>query len=206
MNSSLSQPPRHRLHEQMLVIRITKEKDTEAFSELYDLYIERMYRFVAFKVSKREEAEDITGDVFLRVWEYLTRSANDEKHIRSFRGLIYQIARNAIIDHYRKQASRQEYPLESMEDVQGQSSMELMTEVDNLLDTQAQMQHLARAIKKMKLEYQEIVFLRYTEGLSTAEIAHILGKKKTAIRVTLHRAMNVLKKIIEEEKKANDQP
>ncbi|HAZ29046.1 MAG TPA: hypothetical protein DCY48_04725 [Candidatus Magasanikbacteria bacterium] len=206
MNSSLSQPPRHRLHEQMLVIRITKEKDTEAFSELYDLYIERMYRFVAFKVSKREEAEDITGDVFLRVWEYLTRSANDEKHIRSFRGLIYQIARNAIIDHYRKQASRQEYPLESMEDVQGQSSMELMTEVDNLLDTQAQMQHLARAIKKMKLEYQEIVFLRYTEGLSTAEIAHILGKKKTAVRVTLHRAMNVLKKIIEEEKKANDQP
>ena len=206
MNSSLSQPPRHRLHEQMLVIRITKEKDTEAFSELYDLYIERMYRFVAFKVSKREEAEDITGDVFLRVWEYLTRSANDEKHIRSFRGLIYQIARNAIIDHYRKQASRQEYPLESMEDVQGQSSMELMTEVDNLLDTQAQMQHLARAIKKMKLEYQEIVFLRYTKGLSTAEIAHILGKKKTAIRVTLHRAMNVLKKIIEEEKKANDQP
>ncbi|OGH77849.1 MAG: hypothetical protein A3G08_01510 [Candidatus Magasanikbacteria bacterium RIFCSPLOWO2_12_FULL_47_9b] len=190
----------------MLVIRITKEKDTEAFSELYDLYIERMYRFVAFKVSKREEAEDITGDVFLRVWEYLTRSANDEKHIRSFRGLIYQIARNAIIDHYRKQASRQEYPLESMEDVQGQSSMELMTEVDNLLDTQAQMQHLARAIKKMKLEYQEIVFLRYTEGLSTAEIAHILGKKKTAVRVTLHRAMNVLKKIIEEEKKANDQP
>ena len=59
------------LHEKLLVYRVRVKKDPEAFGKIYDLYVTRIYRFVFFKVSSNEEAQDITADVFLKAWQYL---------------------------------------------------------------------------------------------------------------------------------------
>ena len=178
------------LKEKLLLYRLQTEHDPDAFAELYDLYIKRIYRFVYFKVSSHEEAEDITADVFLKTWNYFT----EHKEVKSFSGLLYRIARNSIIDLYRaKAAAPTELVGEEMEAELGDGGKwygELNARVEN--------QQLLQSLKKLKQEYQEVVTLRYVDELEIDEIAAITGKGKIAVRVTLHRAINKLKELTEQ--------
>ncbi|MFA6427554.1 MAG: RNA polymerase sigma factor [Candidatus Magasanikbacteria bacterium] len=179
--------------EKLLVYRVQQKKDKDAFAELYDLYIEKIYRFIYVKVSHKEQAEDLTSEVFLKTWNYLVGSASEKSDlsIKSFSGLIYKIARNSVVDFYRKNSSRAEYGLEAAEEIFVESR-EFET-----VQAKTEMEQMLRVLKKMKREYQEIVMLRYIEELSVKEIAEILGKNVIAVRVTLHRALQVLKKLME---------
>jgi len=177
-----------KIQEKRLLYRVLNKKDPEAYANLYDLYVEKIYRFVLFKVSSREEAEDITSDIFLKVWKYLIQK--EGKDIESISGLLYRTARNAIIDHYRQRAKKQTCSIEGVEDTlsdneQGRKVIELRQDADALL----------LAVRLLKQEYQEVILLRYIDEMSIAEIAAILGKKRTNIRVTLHRATKKLQEI-----------
>jgi len=183
--------------EKLLVLQVQRDASQDAYGELYDLYIERIYRFIAIKVSERHTAEDLTSDVFLKTWNYLTQdSKGREEAIKSFSGLIYRIARTTLVDFYRSKAKNQELPLETIEDMGDSSRV-----IENIHISQ-EAQAILSMVKNLKREYQEVILLKYIEELSTAEIAEILGKKKTNVRVTLHRAMNMLKSMLDIDKKA----
>src|SRR3989344_4534103 len=91
--------------------------DTDAFGYFYDAYVARVYRFVYFKTSDKEVAQDITHDVFLEVWEYLV----ERKSIDNIQAYVYLVARNKVIDHYR---SRGKQPSLLNEDTVGLSADE----------------------------------------------------------------------------------
>ena len=93
-----------KISEKILLYKVQTKKDPEAYAKLYDLYVKRIYRFVFFKVSSEVEAEDITSDVFLKAWNYL----NANKEVKSFSGLLYRMARNAVIDLYRAKSNSTE--------------------------------------------------------------------------------------------------
>src|SRR3989344_2015279 len=95
---------RNTIAEKLLLLKLRTTEDPEAFAKLYDIYAKRIYSFVFFKVSNREEAEDITSEVFLKAWRYI----NEKKSIESFSGLLYKLARNCIIDLYRSKATHKE--------------------------------------------------------------------------------------------------
>jgi len=180
---------RQKIREKILLLKIRIKKDPVAFGELYDLYVEKIYRFVFFKINNREEPEDITSEVFLKVWNYLIE--NREKEIESFTGLIYRIARNLIIDFYRQRARKQECSLDSvvlLVDDGNYAKVEIDQEVEKIM----------LVIKRMKQEYQEVILLRFVEDLSTSEISTILDKSKTNVRVILHRATKKLQELLEE--------
>src|SRR5579862_2288407 len=80
------------------VIKSAVTGNSSAFGELYDHYQPMIYRFVAVKVSRREEAEDITHQVFLSAWINIK---NYKHRGHPFSSWLYQIARNQVIDHYR---------------------------------------------------------------------------------------------------------
>ena len=173
------------LKERKLLFLVRTRKDKQAFGELYDLYVEKIYRFVYFKINNKEEAEDLTSEVFLKTWNYLIEYA--EKEIDSFSGLIYRISRNAIVDFYRKKARHNECNIDTFEDtLVGKSDVQ---GIEDGYDVEK----LMIIIKKMKQEYQEVILLKHVEELSVAEIAQILDKTRTGVRVTLHRAMKKLK-------------
>ena len=178
--------------EKLLVHKVQENKDNEAFGELYDLYIEKIYRFVFIKLSNKEEAEDITSDVFLKTWNYLIADKK-QFEIKSFSGLIYRIARNTLVDFFRHKSVRREYGIETLEDI-GEDS-----ELIEKIDVKHEVDNIMHVLKKMKREYQEIILLRYIEELSIAEIAEILEKRKTNVRVTLHRALKILKELLSKE-------
>lgn len=175
--------------EKFLLYQVQAQKSPDAFGELYDRYINKIYRFIYLKLSDKEEAEDTTSDVFLKAWNYLI----DPTHptIQSFSGLMYKMARNAVIDVYRKRANRQEFSLNIAEEI---------PDIDDGLGViHARHEHelILKKLKTLKNEYQEVIVLRYIDDLSIMEIAEILGKKQTAVRVTIHRALGILKKMLD---------
>lgn len=176
-------------NEKILLFRLQTKQDPEAFTELYDLYVKRIYRFVFFKVSGHEEAEDIVSDVFLKTWNYII--TNRDKEVSSFSGLLYRIARNAIIDHYRSRSVRPDVHLN--EETEVGDGGKWYADVSTKLDSQK----IIQAIKKLKQEYQEVLTFRYVDELEIDEIAEIVGKGQVAVRVTLHRALKKLKEITE---------
>jgi len=176
--------------EKLLVHKIQQNGDTDSFAILYDLYIQKIYRFTYLKLGNREEAEDITSEVFLKTWNYLI--ANKDQVVKSFSGLIYKIARNTLIDFYR-QNSQSEISLEDLGDIR------VDTKIVKQLGDKQEVQRIFRTLQKMKREYQEVILLKHVEELSTSEIAEILQKNTTNVRVTLHRALKILKKLLDKE-------
>lgn len=175
--------------EKFLLYKVQAHKSPDAFAELYDRYIEKIYRFIYLKLSDKEEAEDTTSEVFLKVWNYLIDPAH--KDVQSFSGLVYKMARNAVIDVYRKRANRQEFSL---------SAAENLSDDDTIIEgihAKHELTTILKKLKTLKTEYQEVVVLRYIDELSIPEMAEILGKNQTAVRVTLHRALKILKKLVE---------
>ncbi len=179
----------NKISEKLLLHRIRTKRDPQAFGELYDLYIDKIYRFIFFKVSSKEIAEDITSDVFLKTWNYLTDGKKRE--IKSFSGLLYRVARTSLVDFYRKQGreiSRSEDLLQN-----------IIIDDDQykLIHNRYEVEQVLKVVSTMKRDYQEILTLRYIDELSVSEIADILEKKSTNVRVTIHRALKVLKKLID---------
>ena len=178
------------LEEKSLLYKVQTQKDPEAFALLYDVYVQPIYRFVYFKISHKEEAEDVTGEVFLKCWQYLSGGKGSE--IRSLSALLYTIARNQIIEVYRRRASRPDTPLDA--------DLELGDKgrTAQLIEVKEEIEKLMHLLKKLKQEYQEVLLLRYVEEFSIGEIATITGKTHTSVRVTLHRATKKLKNLADD--------
>lgn len=179
--------------EKILLYKLRLKNDPESYAKLYDAYVEQIYRFVYFKVSTKEEAEDITSEVFLKAWHFV----QEKQEIKNFKALLYKIARNSVIDLYRRKSAKPESYLEDQleKGFEPGDSGEWLRKETEQIDSKA----ILKALKKLKQEYQEVITLRYVDELEINEIAEIIGKGNVAVRVTLHRALNKLKEILKEE-------
>lgn len=182
---------RRKFSEKIILYRLYSKNDPEAFAKLYDMYARRIYSFVFFKVSSKEEAEDITSEVFLKVWNYIA----ENKNVDSFSGLLYKLARNSIIDLYRKK-KQETISLDSEE--RGIEAGDSGAWARNL-GTKLESQKIMMALQGLKQEYREIITLKYVDELSVSEICEITGRGKIAARVTLHRGLKKLKQLLEEQ-------
>jgi RNA polymerase sigma-70 factor (ECF subfamily) len=164
--------------------------DSSAFGSLYDHYQAMIYRFVAIKVGSREEAEDITHQVFLSAWQKM----KSYKHRGyPFSSWLYRIARNQVIDHYR--AKRSEVSIDKIDP-------ELFASVEHASDDlteKFQLENVRKAIAALKPDYQDVVIMRFVEDISLKETAAILKKSEGAIKLIQHRAVKELKKALGDE-------
>lgn len=159
-------------------------KIQKIFSQIYDQYIDKIYRFIFLKVNSQEIAEDLSSETFLRCWE---KFKDKKEKIENPQAFLYQIARNLITDHYRDKARTQFVSTDSVTISDPKTDIEEKSLASSDLDT------IRTALGKLKQEYQEVVILHYIEDLSVTEIAETLNKSEGAVRVTLHRALKTLK-------------
>ena len=160
--------------------------EASAFGLLYDKYQPQIYRFVYLKVGHREEAEDLTHQVFLSALQ------NIEKYQHKgfpFSSWLYQISRNKIIDHWRTRKITLD-----IEDAaeQGENDLEI-----EKIGVRFEIERVQKAIPRLKDEYQNVIIMKFIEGLSYEEIAAALNKPQTTVRVLQHRAIKQLKNILE---------
>jgi RNA polymerase sigma-70 factor (ECF subfamily) len=177
--------------DEMTLVRLAQQGDQEMFARLYDAYVDRIYRYIYFRVADDDIVEDITSQVFLKVWENLgTYQASQSP----FMAWLYRIAHNAVIDHYRTKKVAV-----ALDDVK---PMELSQndEVDDKLDRQIQSQELRKALKTLTEEQQQVLILKFVGGLSTTEIAQQLGKQQGAVRALQMRGLQGLAKCPELQK------
>jgi RNA polymerase sigma-70 factor (ECF subfamily) len=164
-----------------------------AFSKLYELYFDKIYRFAFYRVSHKEVAEDITEEVFIRAFTSL--SSLDKAS--SFESWLYQIARNRIIDYYR--AKKQLLPLDDLE-----NTLEYETNIIDSVNLQFDQKIFLKVLRELPADQQTIIRLKFYEDLSNTEIADMTGKTEGAIRVLQHRALTKLKELIDAQNLSNE--
>ncbi|MDO8669420.1 MAG: RNA polymerase sigma factor [Candidatus Buchananbacteria bacterium] len=167
-----------------------KNQDPEAFGKFYDLYVTRIYRFVFFKINSVSDAQDITSEVFLKLWQYVKAG----KDIRNLNALTYMIARNMVIDFYRRN--------NKLDDPISDEHFNIPDEQKDILRQQimdSELNDVLKGIENLKDEYKEAIILKYLDELSISEIAKILNKSNGAVRVLLYRATKALKENINDQ-------
>ncbi|MBT3412470.1 MAG: RNA polymerase sigma factor [Candidatus Jacksonbacteria bacterium] len=175
---------KRKITDKFLLLKI-QSGDPEAFAQIYDGYIDDIYRFVFYKVSHQHEAEDLSSEVFLKTWAYI-KGGNSVKNVRA---LLYRIARNLVIDYYRTNKKRTAVNYEDLS--------EILASKDPHLDEEISFDELRLLLEKgiysLTEDYRDIILLRYVEGLTIQEISEIMDRTKGACRVLLHRAIKALK-------------
>lgn len=171
------------------LLRRAQQYEERALSRIYTLFSDRVFRFIYYRVQDRTRAEDLTNEVFLRILENVEKfrpSGDDATLVLT--GWIFTIARNMIIDDYRRQKVRTADPLsEADEDVADDSSdLELhLTRAD-----------LQTALGKLTEEQQTVLLLRFEEGLTSAQIGQMMNKTEMAIKALQRRGLATMARLL----------
>lgn len=159
--------------------------EAEAFGQLYDKYQSGIYRFIYLKVGLREEAEDLTHQVFLKSWQNISGYSFQGFPFSSW---LYSIARNQVIDYYRLKKDTIE--IESIAEIK------IGGDLKNSLDNKIGIENVKKAVLELNSEQQDVIILRFIEDLSIKETALTLDKSESAVKLLQHRAVKNLKKIL----------
>jgi len=183
-------------YDQYLLYRIRTKRDKQAFGKIYDRYVTAIFRFVLLKLPSKEMAEDVTAETFLRCWQYI----QENKDIANIRAFLYKIARNLVVDSYRKMESTPSLSV-TIRDDETSSIMQLefsdQKRAQSEMETRAEIRLVLERIAKLKEDYRDVLTLRLVDGLSFGDIAKILEKTSGNVRVIYHRAMKALEHLEE---------
>ncbi len=170
--------------EQHLVKRACRG-DSDAFGQLYESTLNRVYRYIYFRVSNDEIAEDLTSKVYLKAWESLPRFKSGGS---PFIAWLYTIAHNAVIDHYR--TSRQDVDLDEITALPDHDPLP-HEQCESRMDAQT----LRKALGQLTPDQRDVVTMKMLDGLTTDEIAARMRKTPGAIRALQMRGLQALAKI-----------
>ncbi len=169
-----------------LAVRARKG-DAGAFGVLYDRHVDAVYRYVFYRVRNDADAEDLTSEVFMRALRAIPRYEPRQ----AFLAWLYRIARNAVIDR-----GRRARPQVSFEEALDHPAADRVVDPDASLATLSDRSVIRQAIAKLTPLQAEVVVLRFVEGLSTTEIAKIVGKREGTVRGIQFRALASLRELI----------
>ncbi|MFA6017633.1 MAG: sigma-70 family RNA polymerase sigma factor [Patescibacteria group bacterium] len=172
------------LREKFLSFRVYRFSDREAYGEIYDLFADRIRRFLVFKLPRSEDADELASEVFLRGWEYMSSSA-----VNNLNAFFFRIARNLIADFYRRYK-----PTDGIELAE---QMDDGTSVEEGVATKIAGDELMEMLRTLKDEYREVLVMRYLSEMEVGEIASALEKTPNSVRVLLHRAKKALQEKVD---------
>lgn len=166
------------------------QRNRVRFVALYDKYFLRVYRYISQRVGTQQDVEDLTSQVFVEAMESL-----DDYHEQGvFAAWLFSIARRRVADHYRR--SVREPPLERVE-------ARLWSSTDRTSESRVvqsdRLERLVEAFQALALEKQEMVRLRFFAGLGYREIALLMDKSEGAVKMTVRRALEELRRRMRDE-------
>ena len=162
------------------------DSSREQFSQIYDQYIEKIYRFVYLKVNSQEIAEDLTSKVFLNGWQAYQKNSETIENQGAF---LYKIARNAVIDHYREKGRAKIVSADYLTQIPDQK-----TDLQGKAILSSDVETVRLAIQNIKQDYQDIIIWHYLDDMPIEQVAQNMDKTVGTARVMLHRALKALKK------------
>ncbi len=174
-----------RAYEDQLIERA--KGDPEAFGELYDHYVGQIHRFVYSRVRDADFAEDITSEVFLKALRAIGRYKPSG---HPFSAWLYQIAINAITDHYRSRK-----PASDIDEAIGVADPATLP--DERVVQSIEAQRVWAAIDTLPEAQRTAMTLKLGNDLKLAQIGVIMGKSEGAIKLLIHRGMTTVRARLE---------
>jgi RNA polymerase sigma-70 factor (ECF subfamily) len=169
-------------------VRLAQGGDGEAFGQLYDRYVDMVFRFIYFRVNDRALAEDFTSETFLRA---LRRISSISYQGRDIGAWFITIARNIVLDHLK--SARHRLELTTADTLEGK---EQVASTEEAVLGVLQSERLMQAVAQLGDEQRECVMLRFVHGLSVSETAQVMGKNDGAIKALQHRAVRKLADLV----------
>lgn len=159
----------------------------EAFAALYDEFADRIYKFISFKTSDPQHAEDLLQEVFVKAWHGCKKL---ELKDLNFSAWLYTVASNTINDHFRKVYRRpQTVSLDPGFDTAAAD------DTSDLVNSSLDAALVQKALKELPQNYKQVLELRFIQEFSIEETAKALKKNSVSVRVLQHRAMKKLERI-----------
>ena len=177
--------------EVVALVARAQQGDAEAFGQLYDRYLDLVFRYVYYRVGAKALTEDLVSETFLRA---LRRIGTFEWQGRDFAAWLITIARNIIADHYKSGRFRLEVSTADMLDADRADDGIESGVLDGITNAA-----ILDAVKKLNDEQQECVVLRFLQGLSVLETAQAMGKSEGAIKALQYRAVRTLGRMLPKE-------
>jgi RNA polymerase sigma-70 factor, ECF subfamily len=162
--------------------------DGQAFGQLYDRYVDIVYRFIYFRVNDRTLAEDFTSETFLRA---LRRIGTISYQGRDIGAWFVTIARNIVLDHMKSARHRLEFT--TGDTIEGDDRA---PSPESAVLEQLTNERLMSAVHELGDEQRECVMLRFIQGFSVSETAEVMGKNDGAVKALQHRAVRKLAELI----------
>ena len=173
------------------LVRRAQKRDPEAFSELYEVHFDRVYRYMFLRVRNQADAEDLTQQVFLKALEHI---GSYRYRGMPFAAWLFRIAHNQVVDHWKKKSREKSrmLPLDQVDEakVADHDDPALLTE------RKADVEMVAAACQALSDGQREVISLRFGGGLSVAETAKAMGKSEGAVKVLQHAALVRLRRSI----------
>lgn len=173
--------------EQWLIKRARKFDQT-ALGEIYDTYSDALYEYAVRRVGNSQLAEDFVAETFQRFLEALRKGGGPDEYLQAY---LYRITHNIITDHYRREPPP---PLQLKED-RIQSDLDQPAQI---VDRQVQAEQIRRALRHLTTGQQQVITLKYLQGLSNQETARVMDKTVGAVKTQAHRALAALERILVE--------
>ena len=169
-----------------------KTGDKKWFAMIYEETMPRIYRYYYFKTMERELSEDLTSEVFIRVYSNLRNTSLNGK---SFIAWLYRIANNLLIDHFRKNKGK-EVPLEQVLDNIKVYDENILKRESAYLRKELGLEKpgLILALNSLTGLQKDVIILRFVEDMDYGTIAGIFKKNKGTIRGIVFRAMEKIRK------------
>jgi RNA polymerase sigma-70 factor, ECF subfamily len=159
--------------------------DTEAFSLLYERYVTRIYNYIYYRTGNPHEAEDLTSRVFHRALHHIE---NYDNRGIPFSAWLYRIAHNLVANWHRDNSRRKEVPLEDYTQLPYRAA----APETSVVNTQ-ELEDLLKCIRRLPADRQQLLILKFVEGMSNAEVAVIMMRSEGAIKSLYHRTLMALR-------------
>lgn len=174
------------------VLALAAQGDRDAFGELYDRYVGRIYNYIYYRTGNQEDAEDLTARVFTRAMKHIT---NYQDRGVPFSAWLYRIAHNLVANWHRDNSRRQIMPLEDSYWISSEGDLP-----ESLVMSSEQSEALLHLIRDLPEDRQQLLILKFVEHLSNAEIGHIMGRTEGAIKSLYHRTLLALRDVVQQDK------
>lgn len=161
----------------------------EEFTKIYQENYSDILRFLQARSNNLSVAEDLAGEVFYKAW----RGRSGFQEDSSSRAWLFRIARNTLIDHWRK---KKDVPMEGVEYKQIKSEGGTP---EQLIEQRDEIWELMKALDQLPGKLQAVAVLRFIEGLSAKQAATVLDTTEGNVRTMQFRALSKLKEIMRNE-------
>lgn len=195
MSKRQSPTPKKELSFEEEIALVERAKhDREAFGELYDLYFNRVYQYMYYRVGNHEDAEDLTARVFYRMLKALPRY---EATNAPFGAWVFRIAHNLVANWHRDQKRRRflsldDLPLWRSRD-EGQEER-----LERGLEQEETVRLIQELLQTLPEDRQTLLFLKFYEEMSNVEIGNVLGRTEGAVKALYNRTLRALRKQLQQ--------